>query len=109
MRVNRAEADGANEAGQSLELEQIFSSCPGPIEANWSFPEKPPVLLQLSRFNPLQAPFNLFIILHLPIMSETFQELADIPKDFIREGSQFVRRCTKRMLIGSHLGCSLTR
>lgn len=31
-------------------------------------------------------------------MSETFQELADIPKDFIREGSQFVRRCTKRML-----------
>lgn len=34
-------------------------------------------------------------------MSETFQELADIPKDFIREGSQFVRRCTKRMLIGS--------
>lgn len=42
-------------------------------------------------------------------MSETFQELADIPKDFIREGSQFVRRCTKRMLIGSHLGCSMTR
>ncbi|KAJ6009356.1 hypothetical protein N7499_005235 [Penicillium canescens] len=28
-------------------------------------------------------------------MSETFQELADIPKDFVREGSQFVRRCTK--------------
>lgn len=60
MRVNRAEADGANESGQSLELEQIFSSCPGPIEANWSFPEKPPVLLQLSRFNPLQAPFLIF-------------------------------------------------
>jgi protein transport protein SEC61 subunit gamma-like protein len=32
-------------------------------------------------------------------MSETFQELADIPKDFVREGSQFVRRCTKRMSI----------
>ena len=31
-------------------------------------------------------------------MSETFQELADIPKDFVREGTLFVRRCTKRML-----------
>lgn len=29
-------------------------------------------------------------------MSETFQELADIPKDFVREGSLFIRRCTKR-------------
>ncbi|KAF3390475.1 hypothetical protein F1880_009160 [Penicillium rolfsii] len=28
-------------------------------------------------------------------MSETFQELADIPKDFVREGSLFIRRCTK--------------
>ncbi|CAI7666928.1 unnamed protein product [Penicillium bialowiezense] len=28
-------------------------------------------------------------------MSETLQELADIPKDFVREGTQFVRRCTK--------------
>lgn len=30
-------------------------------------------------------------------MSETLQELADVPKDFIREGSLFIRRCTKRM------------
>jgi hypothetical protein len=29
-------------------------------------------------------------------MSETLQELADIPKDFLRDGSQFIRRCTKR-------------
>lgn len=29
-------------------------------------------------------------------MSETLQELADIPKDFVREGSLFIRRCTKR-------------
>ncbi|KAJ5153245.1 transport protein Sec61 subunit gamma [Penicillium canariense] len=28
-------------------------------------------------------------------MSETLQELADIPKDFVREGSLFIRRCTK--------------
>lgn len=32
-------------------------------------------------------------------MSDTFQELADIPKDFVREGTLFVRRCTKRMSI----------
>ncbi|PIG83742.1 protein translocation complex subunit SSS1 [Aspergillus arachidicola] len=31
-------------------------------------------------------------------MSETLQELADIPKDFLREGTLFVRRCTKRTL-----------
>jgi len=30
-------------------------------------------------------------------MSETFQELADIPKDFVRDGMQFIHRCTKRM------------
>ncbi|OKL63063.1 putative protein transport protein Sec61 subunit gamma [Talaromyces atroroseus] len=28
-------------------------------------------------------------------MSDTFQELADIPKDFVRDGMQFVNRCTK--------------
>ncbi|TQB72118.1 Sec61p translocation complex subunit [Monascus purpureus] len=28
-------------------------------------------------------------------MSETLQELADIPKDFVRDGSLFIRRCTK--------------
>lgn len=32
-------------------------------------------------------------------MSETFQELADIPKDFVREGTLFIRRCTKRSSI----------
>ncbi|OQE38312.1 hypothetical protein PENCOP_c008G03341 [Penicillium coprophilum] len=47
-----------------------------------------PQLLVLSSF-----PVILFF--SPAIMSETFQELADIPKDFIREGSQFVRRCTK--------------
>ncbi|KAL1968043.1 hypothetical protein VTN77DRAFT_2172 [Rasamsonia byssochlamydoides] len=28
-------------------------------------------------------------------MSETLQELADIPKDFVRDGMQFINRCTK--------------
>lgn len=32
-------------------------------------------------------------------MSETLQELADIPKDFVRDGSLFIRRCTKRTSI----------
>lgn len=40
----------------------------------------------------LQFPSTLF---H-HTMSDTFQELADIPKDFVREGTLFVRRCTKR-------------
>ena len=29
-------------------------------------------------------------------MSESFQELVDIPKDFFRDGTQFINRCTKR-------------
>lgn len=29
-------------------------------------------------------------------MSETLQELADVPKDFLRDGTQFLNRCTKR-------------
>ncbi|GFF27315.1 secE/sec61-gamma protein [Aspergillus udagawae] len=28
-------------------------------------------------------------------MSDTIQELADIPRDFLRDGMLFVRRCTK--------------
>lgn len=30
-------------------------------------------------------------------MSDAFQELADIPKDFVKDGMLFVNRCTKRM------------
>ncbi|OJD26874.1 protein translocase SEC61 complex gamma subunit, archaeal and eukaryotic [Blastomyces percursus] len=30
-------------------------------------------------------------------MSDTFQELADIPKDFVKDGMLFMNRCTKRM------------
>lgn len=32
-------------------------------------------------------------------MSDTIQELADIPRDFLRDGMLFVRRCTKRRFI----------
>lgn len=28
-------------------------------------------------------------------MSDTLQELADVPKDFVREGTLFIKRCTK--------------
>ncbi|KAF7512250.1 hypothetical protein GJ744_001818 [Endocarpon pusillum] len=28
-------------------------------------------------------------------MSETLQEIADVPKDFLRDGTQFLNRCTK--------------
>ncbi|EEQ91125.1 hypothetical protein RJZ56_005664 [Blastomyces dermatitidis] len=28
-------------------------------------------------------------------MSDTFQELADIPKDFVKDGMLFMNRCTK--------------
>ena len=64
----------------------------------------PSLLLPLSLFTVDSLPF-------LPtrpifIMSDTFQELADIPKDFVRDGSQFIRRCTKRMLIQLPCYCS---
>jgi len=29
------------------------------------------------------------------IMSDQMQELLDIPRDFIKDGSQFINRCTK--------------
>jgi len=28
-------------------------------------------------------------------MSEQIKEIADIPKDFLRDGTQFINRCTK--------------
>lgn len=30
-------------------------------------------------------------------MSDQIQELMDIPRDFIQDGTQFINRCTKRM------------
>jgi hypothetical protein len=72
-----------------------------PQKGQLVIPEKPPVLPFVTSSS---SALYLFIISgsFFAIMSETFQELADIPKDFIRDGSQFVRRCTKRMLIDSH-------
>lgn len=32
-------------------------------------------------------------------MSETLQELKDIPQEFFKDGTQFINRCTKRMFI----------
>lgn len=29
-------------------------------------------------------------------MSDTLQEMADIPKDFFKDGTAFLNRCTKR-------------
>lgn len=29
-------------------------------------------------------------------MSDAVQEFADIPKEFVRDGSLFIKRCTKR-------------
>lgn len=43
--------------------------------------------------------FLLFLTSFAVAMSDTFQELADIPKEFVREGTLFVRRCTKRLSI----------
>lgn len=34
---------------------------------------------------------------HLPKMADTLQDLADIPKDFFKDGTAFLNRCTKRM------------
>lgn len=30
-------------------------------------------------------------------MSEQMQEILDIPKDFFKDGTQFINRCTKRI------------
>ncbi|KAK5940071.1 hypothetical protein PMZ80_007489 [Knufia obscura] len=39
-------------------------------------------------------------------MSETFQDLKDIPQDFFKEGTQFINRCTKReFTLYIHLSC----
>jgi len=35
-------------------------------------------------------------------MSEQMQEILDIPKDFFKDGTQFINRCTKRMSLNLH-------
>lgn len=32
-------------------------------------------------------------------MSETLQDLTDLPKEFFKDGTQFLNRCTKRMFL----------
>lgn len=34
------------------------------------------------------------------IMSSQFNEIADIPREFLREGTQFMNRCAKRTIFG---------
>ncbi len=34
-------------------------------------------------------------------MSDQLQEFLDIPRDFIKDGTQFVNRCTKRMFFAA--------
>lgn len=36
-------------------------------------------------------------------MSSQLNEIADIPREFLREGTQFMNRCAKRTLVG--IGC----
>ncbi|CAG8898893.1 unnamed protein product [Penicillium egyptiacum] len=86
---NEGETDGPD-----LGVEQIFSSSPAP-EGQLVIPGETTCS---SLFVATSSPRVLYIFSYSLIfadMSETFQELADIPKDFVREGSQFVRRCTK--------------
>jgi len=45
-------------------------------------------------------------------MSETLQDLKDIPQEFFKDGTQFINRCTKRespALIGIGVVCCLLR
>lgn len=64
-----------------------------PLRAALLDPEIPPEFSPSFLFSTLFAPS---LSHHIFTMSETFQELADIPKDFVREGTLFIRRCTKR-------------
>jgi hypothetical protein len=36
-------------------------------------------------------------------MSDQVQEILEVPSEFVRDGVQFVRRCTKRTLNMAHL------
>ena len=49
---------------------------------------------------PLEPTF--FLLSHIPpfyfTMADQLKEIADIPRDFLRDGTQFVNRCTKRTL-----------
>ena len=36
-------------------------------------------------------------------MSDSVQQLADIPRQFIKEGTSFINRCTKRMFYTDYL------
>jgi protein transport protein SEC61 subunit gamma and related proteins len=41
-------------------------------------------------------------------MSDQFKELLDLPKDFVKDGTQFLNRCTKRTCsTGSRCGSNL--
>lgn len=43
-------------------------------------------------------------------MSDQVQEILEVPSEFVRDGVQFMRRCTKRMLThcAASLYCTLT-
>lgn len=40
-------------------------------------------------------------------MADNVQELAELPKEFVRDGTLFIRRCTKRMPTSTHSDITL--
>lgn len=32
-------------------------------------------------------------------MADTVQEILDVPKEFVKDGTQFIKRCQKRMFL----------
>lgn len=40
-------------------------------------------------------------------MSDQLKEFADVPRDFLKEGTQFLNRCTKRELFQRHSDAEL--
>lgn len=47
----------------------------------------------------LYSIFHHFRNIHDSTMSDQFAQMAEIPKEFMRDGTQFINRCTKRTLL----------
>lgn len=83
--------------GQSVKKERRKAN----LCLNNTSPINPAQCFASTSLSLINKPFSCVVVILLhgltATMSDTFQELADIPKDFVKDGMLFVNRCTKRM------------
>lgn len=77
---------------------QEFAKDPWPAlqVVDWDLSKRNSVNFAATVYLKRTFPFHFASLCNKANMSDQVKELLDVPRDFLKEGTQFVNRCTKR-------------